>query len=268
LAPQVLGEISPLELEAVPFLNLRGVTKHYQTRSGTVSAIQDVNFDVGQGEFVSLLGPSGSGKSTVLKMVSGLLPPSDGEILLQGRPVTGPYPDVGIVFQSPLLLRWRSVLRNVMLPAEVLGLPRNQVLEKARKLLSVVGLAGFEQKMPHELSGGMQQRVALCRALIHDPAILLMDEPFGALDELTREEMGDYLQSLWEVTGKTVLFVTHSVSEAVYLSSRVVVLSPRPAVVRDVVEIDLPRPRTPEIRFHPRFAHLMQRIRRALGLPS
>lgn len=265
---QVLGEASPAPATDTPFLCLRSVAKHYKTRSGTVAAIEDVSLTVEQGEFVSLLGPSGSGKSTVLKMVSGLLPPSSGEIRLKGTLVSGPYPDVGIVFQAPLLLRWRSVLQNVLLPAEVLGLPKTAVYAKAQELLEVVGLAGFERKMPYELSGGMQQRVALCRALIHDPAVLLMDEPFGALDELTREEMGEYLQSLWAMTGKTVLFVTHSVSEAVYLSNRVVVLAPRPAVVRDVVEIDLPRPRTPEMRFHPRFTQLVQRIRRGLGLPS
>ena len=217
------------------------------------------------GEFVSIVGPSGCGKSTLLKILAGLLPASDGDALLRGTPIDGPRRDIGVVFQSPVLFPWRSVFGNVLLPADVQRLGREPMRQRAFELLDLVGLKGFEHRYPWQLSGGMQQRVALVRALIHDPALLLMDEPFGALDALTRETMNVELQRIWLERRKTVVFITHSTSEAVFLGDRVLVMTPRPGRIQDVLEIGLPRPRSLEVMNTEAFGVYVQRIRRALN---
>jgi NitT/TauT family transport system ATP-binding protein len=226
-------------------IRIEGVSQVYQARgSESVHALDGINLEVADNEFVALVGPSGCGKSTLLKVVAGLVPPSRGKSTVGGTPVTGPRQDVGIVFQSPVLLGWRTVFANVMYPVEVLGLDRTEYRKIALDLLELVGLKGFEDKHPQQLSGGMQQRVSICRALIHDPSILLMDEPFGALDALTREEMSLELLRIWEQRRKTILFVTHSIGEAILLADRVVVMSARPGRITKVIPIDLARPRS------------------------
>jgi NitT/TauT family transport system ATP-binding protein len=235
-------------------------TKIYPTRVGPVRALHDVGLTARRGEFISLLGPSGCGKSTFLMMVAGLLPKSSGSIRVNGREVVSPLTDVGIVFQSDVLLPWRTALQNIMLQAEARRLDRGEYERRARGLLGSVGLGEFAQRMPHELSGGMRQRVAICRALVHDPPLLLMDEPFGALDALTRDQMVLDLQRLWNERRMTVLFITHSVAEAVFLSDRVVVMTPRPGRVDTVLEIGLPRPRTLAMRETPRFTQYTRQI--------
>ena len=212
-----------------------------------LEAIRDASFGVGTGEFMSVLGPSGCGKSTLLMMVAGLLAPSSGEIRIDGSPVRRPRREVGVVFQSPVLLPWRTVLDNVLLPVEMLRLPRGQYLARARELLTMVKLDEFADTLPRELSGGMRQRASICRALIHDPEILLMDEPFSALDALTRDQMGQELLRIWEHHRKTVIFVTHSIREAVFLSDRVVVMGQRPATIVQELEVTLARPRRLDI---------------------
>ncbi|MBI2369462.1 MAG: ABC transporter ATP-binding protein [Deltaproteobacteria bacterium] len=244
-----------------PHLSFDRVSKIYQSADGPVHALDGVTFDVGRREFVSLLGPSGCGKSTLLLISAGLLPKSGGTITIEGKPVQGPQTQLGIVFQSPVLLDWRRVLDNVMLQIEVRRLRRDQYQKRAEQLLASVGLEGFEHKYPFELSGGMRQRVAICRALIHDPPLLLMDEPFGALDALTREQMILDLQKLWLESQKVVFFVTHSIPEAVFLSDRVVVMSPRPGKVEEIFTIDLPRPRHLDIRETKEFAAYAKAIR-------
>jgi NitT/TauT family transport system ATP-binding protein len=235
-------------------IRLQGVEKTYRTRTGDlVHALAPTTLTVGENEFVTLVGPSGCGKSTLLKLVAGLVPPTGGRIHVRDQEVREPFPDVGFVFQQPVLLPWRSVLDNVLFSVEMLGLDPRQYRKPAGDLLELTGLAGFETKYPRELSGGMQQRVAICRALIHDPAILLMDEPFGALDALTREEMSLELLRIWDERRKTILFVTHSIPEAILLADRVVVMSPRPGRVARVITVDLPRPRTVDLEFDPRF---------------
>ena len=222
-----------------------GVGKTY---TGGVEAIREARFRVAPGEFLSLLGPSGCGKSTLLMMIAGLLAPSRGSIRVDGAEVQGPRRDVGIVFQSPVLLPWRTVLDNVLLPVEMLRLRRTDYERRARDLLSMAKVDDFAAKLPHELSGGMKQRVAICRALVHDPALLLMDEPFNALDALTRDQMGLELLRIWDVHKKTVVFVTHSIREAVFLSDRVLVMTPRPATIGFETDVKLPRPRTMDMQ--------------------
>ena len=239
--------------------------KVYRARDRTeVEALRDVSFTVDRGEFVALVGHSGCGKSTLLKILAGLLPRSRGALLLDGREVDGPRQDVGIVFQKPLLLEWRRVLDNVLLPIEVYRLDRREYQAKARWLLKTAGLEGFLSKYPFELSGGMQQRVALCRALVAEPSLLLMDEPFGSLDALTRQKMGLELLRLWDDWKSTVLFVTHDIDEAVMLSDRVLVMSPRPGRILDTMRVDLPRPRDVFVKDTPEFTRLSSRIRRRL----
>ena len=243
-------------------IRLQGVEKTYRTRTGDlVHALAETTLDVGENEFVTLVGPSGCGKSTLLKLVAGLVPASQGQIRVREQPVTGPFPDVGFVFQQPVLLPWRSVLDNVLFSVEMLGLDLRQYRKPAGDLLELTGLGGFETKYPRELSGGMQQRVAICRALLPDPSLLLMDEPFGALDAMTREEMSLELLRIWDERRKTILFVTHSISEAILLADRVVVMSPRPGRVARVLRVDLPRPRTMEFEFDPRFKAHSDEIR-------
>ncbi|MBC7801215.1 MAG: ABC transporter ATP-binding protein [Gemmatimonadaceae bacterium] len=240
------------------------LSKHYKTGAAPVVALTDIDFTVRDGEFVSIVGPSGCGKSTLLRILAGLNPPTSGTASLAGSAIDGPRRDIGVVFQSPVLFPWRDVLANVLLPVDVQHLGRAGLTERAMSLLALVGLQGFERRLPSELSGGMQQRVALVRALIHDPALLLMDEPFGALDAMTRETMNLELQRIWMERRKTVLFITHSVGEAVFLADRVLVMSPRPGRIVDTLSIDFPRPRTLDVMNTPAFGVHVGRIRRAL----
>jgi NitT/TauT family transport system ATP-binding protein len=235
-------------------IRLDHVEKTYRTRRGDlVHAVEDITLEVGLNEFVTLVGPSGCGKSTLLKLVAGLVPATRGSIRVRDAPVSEPFPDVGFVFQQPVLLPWRTVLDNVLFSIEMLGLDSRQYRKPAGDLLELTGLAGFETKYPRELSGGMQQRVAICRALLPDPSLLLMDEPFGALDAMTREEMSLELLRVWEERKKTILFVTHSIPEAILLADRVVVMTTRPGRIARVLDVDLPRPRTMDLEFDPRF---------------
>jgi NitT/TauT family transport system ATP-binding protein len=236
-----------------PYLEFRNLTKVYATADGPVRALDQVSLAQRQGEFLSILGPSGCGKSTLLMLAAGLLPASNGVVTVRGKRVDAPRTDIGIVFQSPVLLEWRTALGNIMLQAEARRLERKSAERRARELLAAVGLTGFEAKYPDELSGGMRQRVSICRALIHNPPQLLMDEPFGALDALTRDQLVLDLQRLWNDTRMTVLFITHSVAEALFLSDRIVVMTPRPGRIDRVIDIDLPRPRTLAMRESPEF---------------
>jgi len=245
---------------AEPYLRLQGLSKVYATRDGPVRALDQVSMSERRGQFVSIVGPSGCGKSTLLMIAAGLMSPSSGLVAIDGSAVTRPRTDIGIVFQSPVLLEWRTALGNVMLQAEAKKLERGPAERRARALLAAVGLAGFEDKYPHELSGGMRQRVSLCRALIHDPPQLLMDEPFGALDALTRDQLVLDLQRICNERRMTVLFITHSVPEAVFLSDQVIVMTPRPGRIDRVIDIDLPRPRTLALRETPEFAHYNREI--------
>lgn len=246
---------------------MKNLTKIFKTGTGQpVVAVKDVSFEVRKGELVSLLGPSGCGKTTVLKMMGGLLPATGGLLELNGSEITKPYPGVGVVFQSPTLMPWRTVIGNVLYPMEVLGKNDARAKARAHEILQLVGLGGFENAHPRQLSGGMQQRVALCRAIIHEPSILLMDEPFGALDELTRLEMNDLLLDIRRITGATVIFVTHSISEAIYLADQVLVFSKRPAVIALRLEIDIPYPRTSQVRFLDKFTELERKAGIALGV--
>jgi len=229
-------------------------------------AIENIGFDLQAGHLVTLLGPSGCGKTTFLKIVGGLIAATSGTIQINGRDVHEPQPDFGFVFQQANLMPWRSVLANVLFPMEILRRCDADAISAAKTLLNLVGLEGFEQSYPSQLSGGMQQRVSLCRGLIHKPKLLLMDEPFGALDELTRMEMQDLLLDIRTKTGATVMFVTHSISEAVYISDRIVVFSKRPAVIADYIEVGLPYPRTPDMRYRAEFTALEHRAGRALGI--
>jgi NitT/TauT family transport system ATP-binding protein len=242
---------------------LERVGKAYPSQTGETNALRDVSLGVERGEFVSLIGPSGCGKSTLLRIVGDLVPPSAGTVTVNGK---SPHQarldrDYGIVFQAPVLYDWRTVEANVALPLEVIGCPRAERDQRVRTLLRLVGLDAFRRHYPWQLSGGMQQRVAIARALVTNPAILLMDEPFGALDEMTRERLNAELLNVCGETGATVLFVTHSISEAVFLSTRVVVLSPRPGRIERVVDIDLPRPRSEKTRALPRFFELVTTVR-------
>jgi len=250
-----------------PFIRLSGVRKLYRRGREEHLAISDATFDVHPGELVSLVGPSGCGKSTLLKILAGLLPHDGGEVKI-GSPSHPfiPARDVGMVFQAPLLLKWRRILDNVLLPAEILGLPKGESTERARSLLGLVGLSGNEDKYPYELSGGMQQRAAIARALVHDPKLVLMDEPFGALDALTREKMNLELLRIWKQAAKTIIFVTHGISEAVFLGTRVVVLTAGPARMADNFEVELAYPRTLDMKTHERFGEYTRRVYRLLGM--
>jgi NitT/TauT family transport system ATP-binding protein len=244
-----------------PLIEVDQVTKIYDTADGPVESLRPLTFAIDDGEFLAIVGPSGCGKSTLLKMVAGLLAVSSGEIRLGGVRVDGPPDNVGIVFQSAVLLAWRTVVENVMLQIEMRRLDKSKYLPKAQALLHLVGLDGFERKLPWQLSGGMQQRASICRALVHDPAVLLMDEPFGALDAMTREKMNVELQRIWFETKKTVMFITHSIPEAVFLADRVLVMSERPGTIAAIYDVNLPRPRSLRIMGQPRFGELTQTIR-------
>ena len=239
----------------------RGVRKTYRTQDGEVETLKPLDFKIRAGEFVSVIGPSGCGKSTLMKMVAGLLPISGGELLLSGHTVRGPQTNVGIVFQSALLLPWRKVIDNILLQAEIRNLPMEAARARAEQLIEMAGLKGFENKYPWQLSGGMQQRVAILRALLHDPPVLLMDEPFGALDAMTRERMNLELQRIWMAAGKTVLLITHSIPEAIFLSDRVFVMTERPGQIAATYDIDLPRPRTLDVMGSEQFASYARSLR-------
>jgi len=253
-------------------IKLESLEKVFQTEDLTVEAIRDVSAEIGDGEFVSIIGPSGCGKSTLLRLVSGLLPPTRGTVYLDGTQVDGPTGNIGFVFQAPTLLKWRTVLKNVMFPYEVLASQGKATDSKADyenralMLLKMAGLEEFPEAYPKQLSGGMQQRVSICRALIHDPELLLMDEPFGALDEFTRERMNEELLRIWRETRKTVIFVTHHIPEAVFLSDRILVMSPRPGTILGEVVVDLPRPRTAEMRESVEFLEQVVATRHLIGI--
>ena len=252
---------------ADPFIRLVGVQKVYRTRGIEAPAVSEATFDVEQGELISLVGPSGCGKTTLLKVIAGLHSHDAGEVRI-GTPSQpfDPSRDIGMVFQQALLLKWRRVIDNVLLPAEILGLPMKESRERARDLLRLVGLAGSEEKFPYELSGGMQQRAAIARALVHDPKLILMDEPFGALDALTREKMNLELLRIWQESKKTILFVTHGITEAVFLGTRVIVLTAGPARMADNFRVELPHPRTLDMKTHEKFGDYTRRIYHLLGM--
>jgi NitT/TauT family transport system ATP-binding protein len=230
-------------------------------RFDTAVAVEDLTFDVGENEFLALVGPSGCGKSTALRIMAGLVPATRGAVFVRGRKVGGPIQDVGMVFQSPILLPWRTALSNVLFTAEMGGKRPAEYRERALQLIRLASLDGFETRYPHELSGGMQQRVAICRALLLDPSLLLMDEPFGALDIMTREKMGFELLKIWSATRTTVVFVTHSITEAVLLSDTIVVMTARPGRAKAVIPVDLPRPRDLRTLRDPRFVELSAQVR-------
>jgi len=257
--------------DAAPLISARGVGKVFRERrgGGQVVALDGIDLDIRDGEFVSILGPSGCGKSTLLQCIGGLLPVTHGFLSLEGKEITEPPLDAGFVFQQDLLLDWRSVLGNVLLPAEFQGYRLADWEGRAHELLATLGLQGAEGRYPWELSGGMRQRVAICRGLLLDPKLLLMDEPFGALDAITRDELNLELERIWERTSKTVLLITHSIAEAIFLSDRVLVMDKNPGRIAEVVDIDLPRPRSLDIRETPAFTAYQRRLRsifEALGI--
>ena len=252
-------------MTSVPHINIDGLSLQYRSKTGTVAALQDVSMDIPPRSFISVVGPSGCGKTTLMKVLSGVLKPSSGRVTIDNRPIeqTDLSGKIGYVFQRPLLLPWRTALDNVLLTTEIArkDMPYEQRLADAKNWLALTGLSGFENRLPHELSGGMQQRVSICRALAFRPPVLLMDEPFAALDEITREAMQDELLKLWSVTEATVIFITHSITEAVLLSERVVVMTARPGRVDEIIDVPFARPRDEELRGRPEFAQLVQHIR-------
>jgi NitT/TauT family transport system ATP-binding protein len=249
-----------------PAIDIHGLSLTFQTGGTPVVALDDINLIIRRGEFVSFIGPSGCGKTTLLRVIADLEAPTAGAIMVNGVSAEAARLNraYGYVFQAPALYAWRSVLRNVMLPLEIIGMAATERNKRAMRYLSMVGLGGFERKFPWQLSGGMQQRVSIARALAFEPELLLMDEPFGALDEITRDHLNDQLLRLWEQTGKTVVFVTHSISEAVFLSNRIVVMSPRPGRILEIIGNDLPPGRRLDVRETPEFLEVAHRVRQAL----
>jgi NitT/TauT family transport system ATP-binding protein len=244
-------------------IRVQGATKIYEAKTGPVHALESFSLDVAEGELITILGPSGCGKTTLLWAMSGLHALSGGEILLDGTAIRGPRPyEIGMMFQDANLLPWRNLRKNIEFPFEIKKRPVD--VDRVAQLLEQVGLAGFETSYPRELSGGMQQRASIVRALAQDPEVLLMDEPFGALDAFTRDEMNLLLLGLWSETGKTIVFVTHNISEAIFLADRVVVMTPRPGRLARIFDIELPRPRTVEMMFEPDFIELIQEIKRTV----
>jgi NitT/TauT family transport system ATP-binding protein len=247
-------------------ISVKELNKTYGTREGApIYALSNVSLEITRGEFVTVVGPSGCGKTTLLKILAGILKKSSGTILVNGNPINAPSRQLGVVFQEPLLLPWRNILQNIMVPVEIQGRDRAKFGAAAQQLLTLVGLEGFEQKYPRELSGGMQQRVGIARALIHDPDLLLMDEPFGALDARTREQMNLELMDIWSEKKKTILLITHSIAEAVFLADRIVVMSPRPGRIAEIIVVDLPRPRHLEIINTDVFGAYVKRVRAHFG---
>jgi NitT/TauT family transport system ATP-binding protein len=260
---------SPVDLRGAhpgrqPMIQARMLSKVYSAGTTSISALTGLDFDIDRGQFISVIGQSGCGKSTLLKILAGLIPYSAGSLVMNGRPVRGPSSECAIVFQSPVLLPWRTVLENVLLPIEFKRLAIASYRERALSILELIGLRDFTQRYPYELSGGMQQRVAIARALIQEPTLMLMDEPFGALDAMTREQMNIELLRIWTHTRNTVVFITHSVSEAIFLSDRVIAMTARPGAIAEIVEIDLPRPRDLSIINTPAFGAYAARLRKHL----
>jgi NitT/TauT family transport system ATP-binding protein len=249
---------------APPLIHARGLSKTYVTGTGDVTALEGLDFEIHDGEFVSVIGQSGCGKSTLLKLLAGLLPYTAGSVEFNGKPLRGPTREAAVVFQSPVLLPWRTVLDNVLLPIELRKLPMAGYRRSAADLLEMVGLSEFARRYPFELSGGMQQRAAIVRALVQDPRLLLMDEPFGALDAMTREQMNLELIRIWSRSRKTVIFITHSIAEAIFLSDRVIAMTARPGSIADVIAIDLPRPRELSVINTDRFGRYAARLRSLL----
>ncbi len=245
---------------------IRGLSKVYTSRKSSVEALSEVNLDIPQGAFISLVGPSGCGKSTLLKIVGGLIPKTNGTVQVEGQEVTGPQRGVGIMFQTPVLFPWRTILQNLLLPAEVYGLKKDDFVDQCRELLEMTGLTDFTNAYPRELSGGMQQRAALCRVLAYEPDLLLLDEPFGALDEFTRERMNLEVLRMWHLNEPAIVFVTHNIGEAVFLSDYVCVMTPCPGCVAEIVKIDLPRPREVTLMKTQQYADYVFDIRGILGV--
>jgi NitT/TauT family transport system ATP-binding protein len=246
-------------------VSLKSVSKCFGSGKERVDALLDISLDVGKGEFVSVVGASGCGKSTTLRLIAGLMAPTSGSVEIGGQPIDGPDPGIGIVFQTPVLLPWRSVRRNIELQLDIRRINEAEARTRVDELLELTGLSGFAERKPYELSGGMQQRVAICRALVHGPSLLLMDEPFGALDALTREQMNMELQRIWMETRKTVLFITHSITESVLLGDRVVVMTPRPGRIMEIVPVPLPRPRDFSVMRMPEFHTACDRVRELMN---
>ena len=259
------GRESSAGVKRTDQIRVQHLWMQYGAGADGVVALADIDFTVRDGEFVSIVGPSGCGKSTLLRILAGLMPQTQGQAHLAGSPITGPRRDIGVVFQSPVLFPWRNVLANAEVPVDVQRLDRKTMRARALELLKLVGLEGFENRYPRELSGGMQQRVSLVRALIHDPALLLMDEPFGALDAMTRETMHIELQRIWMERRKTIVFITHSIAEAVFLADRVLVMTPRPGKIGAELTIDLPRPRPLDVVNTEGFGAYVRQIRSALN---
>ena len=249
-----------------PVLAAQGIYKTFPSRDGEVRALRDVSLTVSEGEFVSLVGPSGCGKSTLLRILGGLLEPDNGAVHIDGQTLTQPRREIGFVFQDPTLMPWRTVLKNVTLPLEVQGKNGDKHRSRAMELLGLVGLLGFEGLYPYELSGGMQQRVAIARALVYEPSILLMDEPFGSLDAITRNQMNVELLRIWRATGKTILMVTHTIQEAIFLADRVFIMSSRPGHIQSRLEVGLPRPRDTDIYVNEEFSRLYYHVRDSISL--
>jgi len=253
------------QTQSEPVLLVKELSAVFRNGNGGLQALDCLTFSVRQQEFVCVLGPSGSGKSTLLRILSGLIPPTGGEVIYQGERLSGAHRSVGFVFQKANLMPWRSVLHNILLPLELTGAARLEARQRAQELVELVGLQGFESSLPRDLSGGMAQRVAIARALAHDPELLLLDEPFGGLDALTRERMGIELLRIWQRRRKTVVMVTHSISEALFLADRVLVLSPRPGRLRLDLPVPLRRPRLEGVQYTAEFGELAQRVRAAIG---
>ncbi len=248
-----------------PVLSIQELSAIFPNGNGGLQALENITFSVFSQEFICVLGPSGSGKSTLLRILAGLLSPTEGKVIYRGMDITGTRRDIGFVFQKANLMPWRTVLQNILLPLELENTPAVEADHRAREMVKLVGLSGFEDTLPRDLSGGMAQRVAIGRALVHDPQLLLLDEPFGALDALTRERMGTELLRIWQARRKTVVMVTHSISEALLLADRVLVLTPRPGRVRLDLAVNLPRPRDEEIRYTPAFTEYTRVLRGAIG---
>ncbi|GAB3458711.1 ABC transporter ATP-binding protein [Actinophytocola sediminis] len=247
-------------------VDVAGLTVRFRSKRSATTALDDVTMQVEAGEFISIVGPSGCGKSTLLKVIAGLVAPTTGTVRLLDEPVAGPRQNIGFAFQRAALLEWRGVRKNILLQAEMRGMDKAHAAARAAELIELTGLSGFEEALPHELSGGMQQRVALCRALLHEPPVLLMDEPFGALDALTREQLNAELNRIWRETGTTILLVTHSIAEAVFLGTQVVVMSQRPGRLLRTLNVDLPRDRDyAQVMTDPVFGTLTREIREMLG---
>lgn len=246
-------------------ISVRDLRMIFPNGNGGLHVLEDISFDIQDQEFVCVLGPSGSGKSTLLRILAGLLRPTAGSVFFQGQPLLEPHAEIGFVFQKANLMPWRTVLQNILLPLELQHMPVQEAEQRAQELVELVGLSGFENSLPRDLSGGMAQRVAIARALVHDPQVLLLDEPFGGLDALTRERMGDELLRIWQARRKTVVMVTHSIPEALYLSDRVLVFTPRPGRLRLDLPIYFPRPRLDEMRYTTTFGELAKCLRAEIG---